>query len=53
MSHTVISPHTIARPGRRGSRRVGRLRFGIYPDRLVGLVLNQDNRVADEWTLQP
>jgi 3',5'-cyclic AMP phosphodiesterase CpdA len=27
--------------------------LGIYPDRLVGRALNQDNRVADEWTLQP
>jgi 3',5'-cyclic AMP phosphodiesterase CpdA len=27
--------------------------LGIYPDRLVGRVMNQDNRVADEWTLQP
>lgn len=27
--------------------------LGIYPDRLVGRVMNQDNRVADEWTLEP
>jgi hypothetical protein len=27
--------------------------IGVYPDRLVGRVLNQDNRVADEWTLPP
>ena len=27
--------------------------LGIYADRLVGRVLNQDNRVADEWTLHP
>jgi 3',5'-cyclic AMP phosphodiesterase CpdA len=27
--------------------------LGIYPDRLVGRVMNQDNRVADVWTLQP
>jgi Calcineurin-like phosphoesterase len=29
------------------------LELGIYPDRLVGRVLNQDNRVADEWVLRP
>jgi hypothetical protein len=27
--------------------------IGIYPDRLVGRVLNQDDRVADEWVLHP
>lgn len=27
--------------------------LGIYPDRLVGRVMNQDDRVADEWELQP
>jgi hypothetical protein len=27
------------------------LELGIYPDRIVGRALNQDNRVADEWTL--
>ena len=27
--------------------------LGIYPDRLVGRALNQDDRVADEWTLSP
>lgn len=25
----------------------------VFEDRLVGRVLNQDNRVADEWTLSP
>jgi hypothetical protein len=29
------------------------LELGIYPDRIVGRVLNQDNRVADEWVLDP
>lgn len=27
--------------------------LGIYPDRIVGRVLNQDDRVADEWVLRP
>lgn len=49
-----------------GTRRTGEADFtevsfswhsyveiGVYPDRLVGRVLNQDNRVADEWTLSP
>lgn len=27
------------------------LELGVYPDRIVGRVLNQDNRVADEWSL--
>jgi 3',5'-cyclic AMP phosphodiesterase CpdA len=27
--------------------------LGVYPDRLVGRVLNQDDRVADEWVLRP
>jgi 3',5'-cyclic AMP phosphodiesterase CpdA len=27
--------------------------LGIYPDRLVGRALNQDDRVADQWTLTP
>jgi len=49
-----------------GTRRTGEADFtevsfswhsyveiGVYPDRLVGRVLNQDNRVADEWTLTP
>jgi 3',5'-cyclic AMP phosphodiesterase CpdA len=27
------------------------LELGVYPDRIVGRALNQDNRVADEWTL--
>jgi 3',5'-cyclic AMP phosphodiesterase CpdA len=27
--------------------------LGIYPDRLVGRVVNQHHRVADEWTLEP
>ena len=49
-----------------GTRRTGKDSFtaesfswhsyvelGIYPDRLVGRVMNQDNRVADEWELQP
>jgi 3',5'-cyclic AMP phosphodiesterase CpdA len=27
--------------------------LGVYPDHLVGRVMNQDNRVADEWVLQP
>ena len=49
-----------------GTRRTGEASFtavsfswhsyvevGIYPDRLVGRVLNQDNRVADEWVLRP
>jgi hypothetical protein len=27
--------------------------LGIYPDRLVGRVMNQDDRVADEWVLHP
>ena len=27
--------------------------FGIYPDRLIGRVLNQDDRVADELILRP
>ncbi|MGV3760182.1 MAG: metallophosphoesterase family protein [Actinomycetota bacterium] len=49
-----------------GTRRTGEADFtavsfswhsyvelGIYPDRLVGRVMNQDNRVADEWTLRP
>lgn len=25
----------------------------VFPDRIVGRALNQDNRVADEWTLSP
>ena len=49
-----------------GTRRTGEASFtavsfswhsyvevGVYPDRLVGRVLNQDNRVADNWVLQP
>ena len=49
-----------------GTRRTGEADFtevsfswhsyvelGIYPDRLVGRVMNQDNRVADEWVLHP
>ena len=49
-----------------GTRRTGEADFtavsfswhsyvelGIYPDRLVGRALNQDDRVADEWTLSP
>jgi hypothetical protein len=49
-----------------GTRRTGEADFtavsfswhtyvelGIFPDHLVGRVLNQDNRVADEWTLLP
>ena len=27
------------------------LELGVYPDRIVGRALNQDNRVADEWVL--
>lgn len=27
--------------------------LNVYPDRIVGRVLNQDNRVADEWTIIP
>jgi 3',5'-cyclic AMP phosphodiesterase CpdA len=27
--------------------------IGIYPDRLVGRVMNQDDRIADEWVLEP
>jgi 3',5'-cyclic AMP phosphodiesterase CpdA len=47
-----------------GSRRTGEadftavsfswhsyLELGVYPDRIVGRALNQDDRVADEWTL--
>jgi 3',5'-cyclic AMP phosphodiesterase CpdA len=49
-----------------GTRRTGEASFtavsfswhsyvelGIYRDRMIGRVLNQDNRVADEWTLYP
>jgi hypothetical protein len=49
-----------------GTRRTGEEEFtavsfswhsfvelGIYPDRLVGRVMNQDDRVADEWVLLP
>ena len=49
-----------------GTRRTGEASFtavsfswhsyvevGIYRDRLIGRVLNQDNRVADEWVLRP
>ncbi|HEX2564161.1 MAG TPA: metallophosphoesterase [Acidimicrobiales bacterium] len=49
-----------------GTRRTGEASFtevsfswhsfvelGIYPDRLIGRVMNQDHRVADEWTLEP
>jgi 3',5'-cyclic AMP phosphodiesterase CpdA len=49
-----------------GTRRTGKADFtavsfswhsyvelGIYPDRLIGRVMNQDNRVADEWELRP
>ena len=49
-----------------GTRRTGEAGFtavsfswhsyvelGVYPDRLVGRVMNQDNRVADEWVLRP
>ncbi|HET7722290.1 MAG TPA: metallophosphoesterase, partial [Acidimicrobiales bacterium] len=49
-----------------GTRRTGEADFtevsfswhsfvelGIYPDRLVGRVMNQDHRIADEWTLAP
>jgi 3',5'-cyclic AMP phosphodiesterase CpdA len=48
-----------------GTRRTGKADFtavsfswhsyvelGIYPDHLIGRVMNQDNRVADEWELQ-
>jgi 3',5'-cyclic AMP phosphodiesterase CpdA len=47
-----------------GTRRTGKNDFtevafswhsyvelGVYPDRLVGRVMNQDNRVADQWVL--
>jgi 3',5'-cyclic AMP phosphodiesterase CpdA len=27
--------------------------LGVYPDQIVGRVMNQDNRVADEWVLTP
>jgi hypothetical protein len=27
--------------------------LGVYPDRLIGRVLNQDDRIADQWVLQP
>lgn len=27
--------------------------LGVYADRLVGRVMNQDDRVADEWVLEP
>jgi 3',5'-cyclic AMP phosphodiesterase CpdA len=27
--------------------------LGVYPDRLIGRVMNQDDRVADEWVLRP
>jgi 3',5'-cyclic AMP phosphodiesterase CpdA len=27
--------------------------LAAYPDRLIGRVMNQDNRVADEWVLRP
>ena len=49
-----------------GTRRTGKADFtevafswhsyvelGVYPDRLVGRVMNQDDRVADQWLLQP
>ncbi len=29
------------------------LELGVYRDRLVGRVMNRDNRVADEWVLRP
>jgi 3',5'-cyclic AMP phosphodiesterase CpdA len=48
-----------------GSRRTGDAGFtavsfswhsyvelGVYPDRIIGRALNQDNRVADEWLLK-
>ena len=49
-----------------GTRRTGQRSFtqvsfswhsyvelGVYPDRLIGRVMNQDDRVADQWVLQP
>ena len=49
-----------------GTRRTGEADFtavsfswhsyvelGVYPDRLVGRVMNQDDRVADQWLLRP
>lgn len=27
--------------------------IGVYPDQIVGRVMNQDDRIADEWTLDP
>ena len=49
-----------------GTRRTGKADFtevafswhsyvelGVYPDRLVGRVMNQDDRVADQWLLLP
>jgi Icc-related predicted phosphoesterase len=49
-----------------GTRRTGKADFtaesfswhsfvelGVYADRLVGRVMNQDERVADEWVLEP
>lgn len=49
-----------------GSRRTGEADFtavsfswhsyvelGVYPDRIVGRALNQDNRIADEFVLSP
>ncbi len=49
-----------------GTRRTGERSFtqvsfswhsyvelGVYPDRLIGRVINQDDRVADQWVLQP
>ena len=27
--------------------------LGVYPDRLVGRAINQDDRVADQWLLRP
>lgn len=51
--------------GAAGTRRTGEEDFtavsfswhsfvelGVYPDRIVGRVVNQDDRVADEWTLR-
>lgn len=48
-----------------GTRRTGKADFtevsfswhsyvelGLYPDRLIGRVMNQDNRVADQWVLR-
>jgi 3',5'-cyclic AMP phosphodiesterase CpdA len=31
----------------------GYVELGVFPDRIVGRALNQENRVADEWSLRP